>query len=62
MLNNIANKIYNKSKKDSINEKELEKEKIIVKSIKLLLTNLDEEELNQINSDLKKIIEKNSKE
>ena len=41
---------------------ELEKEKIIVKSIKLLLTNLDEEELNQINSDLKKIIEKNSKE
>ena len=62
LLNNIANKIYNKSKKNSINEMELEKEKIIVKSIKLLLTNLDEEELNQINSYLKKIIEKNSKE
>ena len=61
LLNNIANKIYNKSKKNSINEKDLEKEKIIIKSIKLLLTNLDEEELNQINDNLKKIIEKNSK-
>ena len=62
LLNNITNKIYNKSKKTSINDKEIEKEKTIIKSIKLLLTNLDEEELNQVNNNLNTIIEKRSKQ
>ena len=62
LLNNITNKIYNKSKKKSNNDNEIEKEKTIIKSIKLLLTNLDEEELNQINNSLNKMIENNSKQ
>ena len=58
---NIKNKIYNKSKNKDINDKENEKEKTIIKSIKLLLTNLDEEELKQINDNLTNLIESKSK-
>ena len=61
ILNNIKNKIYNKSKNKDINDKENEKEKTIIKSIKLLLTNLDEEELKQINDNLTNLIESKSK-
>ena len=61
ILNNITNKIYNKSKNVVINDKEIEKEIAIIKSIKLLITNLDEEELIHINNKLKNIIEQKSK-
>ena len=58
ILNNLTNKIYNKSKNNTINNnKESEKEKIIIKSINLLMTNLDEEGLNQLNKILLNIID-----
>ena len=61
LLNNITNKIYNKSKKTSNNDKEIEKEKTIIQSIKLLITNLDKEELNLLNNCLTNIIQSKSK-
>ena len=64
LLNNISNKIYNKSNNLNNNDKdnkEIEKEKKIIQSVKLLITNLDKEELNQLNDSLINIIKSKSK-
>ena len=64
LLNNISNKIYNKTNNLNNNDKEskeIEKEKTIIQSIKLLITNLDKEELNQLNNCLTNIIQSKSK-
>ena len=68
LFNKLTNQIYNKkingsAVKDTDEEKEKEKEneKVIVQSIKLLLGNLGEEELNQINKEIINAISKNNK-
>jgi hypothetical protein len=63
LLNNLSNKIYNKENNLNMNDKEkkeIEKEKAIIQSIKLLITNLDKEELNQLNTCLLNIIQSKS--
>ena len=64
LLNNISNKIYNKTNNLNNNDKEnkeIEKEKIIIQSVKLLITNLNKEELHQLNNCLINIIQSKSK-
>ena len=70
LFNKLTNQIYNKkingsAVKDTEEEKEKEKEKenekVIIQSIKLLLGNLGEEELNQINKEIINAISKNNK-
>lgn len=58
LFNKITNQIMNSNK---INNNEDEDEKIIIKSIKLLLGNLGKEELEQINKDLFNAISKINK-
>ena len=60
--NRLLNQIYNrKINNNSIKINENDNEKVIVKSIKLLLGNLNEEELNQINNDIINAISKINK-
>ena len=64
LLNNISNKIYNKTNNLNMNDKdnkEIEKEKTIIQSVKLLITNLDKEELNLLNNCITNIIQSKSK-
>ena len=58
LFNKITNQIMNSNK---INNNEVDDEKIIIKSIKLLLGNLGKEELEQINKDLVNAISKVNK-
>ena len=67
LFNKLTNHIYNKKINNSVvkdvkdNEKEKEDEKIIIKSIKLLLGNLGKEELEKINNDIINAISKINK-
>ena len=70
LFNKLTNQIYNKkinggavkdTEEEKKKEKEKENEKVIIKSIKLLLSNLGEEELNQINNDIINTISKINK-
>ena len=74
LFNKLTSQIYNKKinsnnniikEKNKEKEKEIdnekENEKMIIKSIKLLLSNLNEEELNQINIDIINALSKNNK-
>jgi hypothetical protein len=74
LFNKLTNQIYNKKinsnnniikDKNKEKEKEIdyekENEKMIIKSIKLLLSNLNEEELNQVNIDVINALSKNNK-
>ena len=63
LFSKLTNQIYNKKinnnvVKENEKEEEIKNEKIIIKSIKLLLSNLGEEELNQINNDVINAISK----
>ena len=76
LFNKLTSQIYNKKinsnnniikekNKEKEKEKEIdnekENEKMIIKSIKLLLSNLNEEELNQVNIDVINALSKNNK-
>ena len=63
LFSKLTNQIYTnkKANKINVNDNNNEKEKVIIKSIKLLLSNLGESELEQINKDLINAISKNNK-